>query len=100
MWTQIRLLLKEQSDLGPHCLQKLLLKSQADDKQTTIVVIGALRVKMPKKSGQHMCKSKGSSHRAFKSLNRLCISGLLGNFDFIGQRDKRFTVKKQLLQAH
>ena len=32
MWTQIRLLLKEQSDLGPHCLQKLLLKSQADDK--------------------------------------------------------------------
>ena len=23
---------KEQSDLGPHCLQKLLLKSQADDK--------------------------------------------------------------------
>ena len=32
MWTQIRLLLEEQSDLGPHCLQKLLLKSQADDK--------------------------------------------------------------------
>ena len=25
-------LLKEQSDLGPHCLQKWLLKSQADDK--------------------------------------------------------------------
>ena len=23
---------EEQSDLGPHCLQKLLLKSQADDK--------------------------------------------------------------------
>ena len=32
MWTQIRLLLKEQSDLGPHCLQKWLLKSQAEDK--------------------------------------------------------------------
>ena len=32
VWTQIRLLLKEQSDLGPHCLQKLLLKSQAEDK--------------------------------------------------------------------
>ena len=30
--TAIRLLLKEQSDLGPHCLQKWLLKSQADDK--------------------------------------------------------------------
>ena len=29
---QIRLLLKEQSDLGPHCLQKWLLKSQVDDK--------------------------------------------------------------------
>ena len=32
VWTQIRLLLKEKSDLGPHCLQKTLLKSQADDK--------------------------------------------------------------------
>ena len=32
VWTQIRLLLKEQSDLGPYCLQKWLLKSQADDK--------------------------------------------------------------------
>ena len=29
--TLIRLLLEEQSDLGPHCLQKLLLKSQADN---------------------------------------------------------------------
>ena len=28
----IRLLLEEQSDLGPHCLHKWLLKSQADDK--------------------------------------------------------------------
>ena len=25
-------LLEEQSDLGPHCLQKWLLKSQADDR--------------------------------------------------------------------
>ena len=32
VWTQIRLLLKEQSDLGPHYLQKWLLKSQAEDK--------------------------------------------------------------------
>ena len=33
MWTLIRLLLEEeQSDLGPHCLQKWLLKPQADDK--------------------------------------------------------------------
>ena len=28
----IRLLLEEHSDLGPQCLQKWLLKSQADDK--------------------------------------------------------------------
>ena len=28
---------QEQSDQGPQCLQKWLLKSQADDKQTTIV---------------------------------------------------------------
>ena len=32
VWTLIRLLLEEQSDLGPHRLQKWLLKSQADDK--------------------------------------------------------------------
>ena len=32
VWTQIILLLKEQSDLGPHCLQKWLLKSQAEVK--------------------------------------------------------------------
>ena len=32
VWTQIRLLLEEQSDLGPHYLQKWLLKSLADDK--------------------------------------------------------------------
>ena len=32
VWTQIRLLLEEQSDLGPHCLQKELLKLQADNK--------------------------------------------------------------------
>ena len=32
VWTQIRLLLEEQSNLGPHYLQKRLLKSQADDK--------------------------------------------------------------------
>ena len=32
VWTLIRLLLKEQSDLGLHCLQKWLLKSQTDDK--------------------------------------------------------------------
>ena len=38
--------LKEQSDLGPHCLQKWLLKSHKQKtKQTTIVVIGCLRVK-------------------------------------------------------
>ena len=32
VWTLIRLLLEEQSDLGSHCLQKGLLKSQAVDK--------------------------------------------------------------------
>ena len=32
VWTLIRLLLEKQSDLGAHCLQKWLLKSQADDK--------------------------------------------------------------------
>ena len=31
VWTQIRLLLEEQSDLDQHCLQKWLFKSQADD---------------------------------------------------------------------
>ena len=32
VWTQIRLLLEEQSDLGPHYLQKWLLKYSAEDK--------------------------------------------------------------------
>ena len=32
VWTLIRVLVEEQSDLGPHCLQKRLLKSQEDDK--------------------------------------------------------------------
>ena len=54
MWTLIRLLLGEQSDLGPHCLQKRLLKSQADDKAddncfvffvVVFFVIGSLRVR-------------------------------------------------------
>ena len=45
VWTQIRLLLKEQSDLGPHCLQKWLLKSQADDKAEDNCCDGSLRIK-------------------------------------------------------
>ena len=32
VWTMIRLLLEEQSDLGRHYLQKWLLKPKADDK--------------------------------------------------------------------
>ena len=45
MWTQIRLLLQEQSNLGPHCLTKRLLKQfSRRQKQTTFVVIGVQRV--------------------------------------------------------
>ena len=40
MRTLIRLLLEEQSDLGPHCLQNDFLHH----KQMTNVVIGGLRV--------------------------------------------------------
>ena len=40
----IRLLLQEQSDLGPHCLTKRLLKHfRRQQKQMTFVVIGVLR---------------------------------------------------------
>ena len=46
VWTQIRLLLEEQSDLGPHCLQQWLFSNRQKTKHTAIVVIGALRVKM------------------------------------------------------
>ena len=46
VWTQIRLLLEEQFDLGPHCLQKWLLNHKQMTKQTTIVVIGNLRFNM------------------------------------------------------
>ena len=44
--TYFCIFLEEQSDLGPHCLQKWLLKSKQMTKQTTIVVIGSLRVKI------------------------------------------------------
>ena len=45
MWTQIRLLLQEQSDLGLHGLSKRLLKNFSRRKnQTTVVEIVALRV--------------------------------------------------------
>ena len=50
MYTLIRLLLQEQSDIGLHCLSKRLLKYfNRRQKQTTFVVIGALRVNMKKK---------------------------------------------------
>ena len=46
MWTQIRLLLQEQSDLGLHCLfERLLTHFGRRQRQTNIVVIGDLRVK-------------------------------------------------------
>ena len=46
MWTQIRLLLMEQSDLDLHCLLKRLLKHfSRQQKQMTFVVIGAFRDK-------------------------------------------------------
>ena len=32
VWSLTRLFQEEQSNLGPYCLQKWLLKSQADDK--------------------------------------------------------------------
>ena len=55
MWTQIRLLLKEQSDLGPHCLpvcknrfEKIARIFSRRHKQTTFSnagFLGILRVK-------------------------------------------------------
>ena len=46
MWTKIRLLLQEQSDLGLHCLLERLLKHfNRQQKQMIFVVIGVLRVK-------------------------------------------------------
>ena len=43
MWSQIRLLLQEQSDQGLHCLIKRFLKHfSRSQKQTDFVVIGAI----------------------------------------------------------
>ena len=45
MWTKISVLLQKPSDLGLHCLTKMLLKNfRRLKKQTTFVVIGTLRV--------------------------------------------------------
>ena len=46
VWTLIRLLLEEQSDLGPYSLQNDFWKHKQMTKQTTIVVTGSLRVKI------------------------------------------------------
>ena len=46
VWPLIRLLLEEQSDLGPLCLQKDFKNHKQMTKQMTIVVIGSLRVKV------------------------------------------------------
>ena len=49
MWTQIRLLILEQSDLSLHCLLERLLKYfSRRQKQSNFVVIGALRVNRAK----------------------------------------------------
>ena len=45
VWTQIRLLLEEQSDLGPHCLQQWLLKYSAEDKADDSCCVWRLRIK-------------------------------------------------------
>ena len=47
MWTQIKLLLQEQSGLGLHFLLQILQThiSRPQNTQTTLIVIGALRVK-------------------------------------------------------
>ena len=45
MWTQIRLLIQEQSDLCLHCLNMKLQKHLGrQQKQTKIFVVGTLRV--------------------------------------------------------
>ena len=49
MWTQIRVLLQEQSDLGLECLTKKLLKHfSRQQKQMTFDVIGTFRVHLTK----------------------------------------------------
>ena len=50
MWTQIRLLLQEQSDLVPHCLSKMLISKtfQQMTKLMIFVVIGTFRINYSK----------------------------------------------------
>ena len=70
MWTLIRLLLEKQSDLGPHCLQKCILKSQA------IVVIGSLRVKLSYKKvpvGQFFFVIRGLENSLILTLHLNCL---------------------------
>ena len=74
----------EKSDLGPHCLQTLLLKSQADDKTKT-VVIGSLGAKMSlltflfvsvskkkKKKKEKQKKKKACTKKKKKVLCSIC----------------------------
>ena len=45
MWTEIRLLLQEQSDLGPHCLIYEALNSLVDDKNIVCITFVIMRFK-------------------------------------------------------
>ena len=72
VWTSIRLLLKEQSDLGPYFLQKWLLKSQSDEK-ATIVVIGSLRFKAEVSRMKNWFKPPEFSYWPFKGSSSVVV---------------------------
>ena len=79
MRTQVRLLLQEQFDLGAHCLAKRLLKHfSRRQKQTTFVVIGALRVKFisSKLERLKICVAYRLDNSMTKRLDRVVVSAI------------------------
>ena len=74
MWTKIRLLLQEQSDLGPHCLSKRLQNEST--KYIQLFMICALRVNKCEFSVYRVrifmkCTHNWAAQKAYKLFTKL-----------------------------
>ena len=79
LWTLIRLLLIEQSDLGPYCLQYKRLKCMRVKEQTTIVMTVGIRINLCLKPSRYLRALPVIFSHYSNILLNLCM---LGNFSW------------------